>query len=64
MTIVGVLPELEVLKLRLRSNKCKIWETNDGEFTKLKFLLIELSSLVEWNIERDHFPSFHHLILR
>ncbi|KZV20638.1 hypothetical protein F511_31121 [Dorcoceras hygrometricum] len=64
MTIVGVLPELEILKLRLRSNKGKIWETNDGEFTKLKFLLIELAALVEWKTERDHFPSLQHLILR
>ncbi|XP_073290523.1 putative late blight resistance protein homolog R1A-3 [Primulina huaijiensis] len=63
MTIIGILPNLEVLKLKLRATKGKIWETNDGEFKRLKFLLIQLSTLAEWKTEKDHFPSLRHLIL-
>ncbi|XP_075512056.1 LOW QUALITY PROTEIN: putative late blight resistance protein homolog R1C-3 [Primulina tabacum] len=64
MTIIGILPNLEVLKLKHRAMKGKIWETNDGEFKRLKFLLIQLSTLVEWKTEKDHFPSLRHLILQ
>ncbi|XP_073046666.1 putative late blight resistance protein homolog R1A-3 [Primulina eburnea] len=64
MSVIGILPNLEVLKLKLRATKGKFWETNDGEFKRLKFLLIQLSTLVEWKTEKDHFPSLRHLILQ
>ncbi|XP_075512094.1 putative late blight resistance protein homolog R1A-3 [Primulina tabacum] len=63
MTIIGVLPNLEVLKLS-RATVGYCWETNDEEFKQLKFLLIHDSHLVKWKTETDHFPSLQHLILQ
>lgn len=63
ITIIGILPELEVLKLKDGATKGKFWKTNDGEFEQLKFLLIKYSDIVKWKTEADHFPSIQHLIL-
>ncbi|KAL7147962.1 hypothetical protein ABFS83_06G146100 [Erythranthe nasuta] len=66
MTVVGSLPNLQVLKLRNSNfNDGKKWETTEGEFSQLKYLLIEKSQLEEWITESSHFPSlncllFHH----
>ncbi|KZV27022.1 hypothetical protein F511_07843 [Dorcoceras hygrometricum] len=64
MTIIGALPNLEVLKLKKGAIEGKFWETNDEEFKQLKFLLVHHSQLVTWKTETDHFPSLRHLILR
>lgn len=64
MTIIGILPNLEVLKLKVGAMKGKLWETNDGEFKRLRLLLIRYSKLEEWTTEKDHFPNLRHLILQ
>ncbi|KAL2515500.1 putative disease resistance RPP13-like protein 3 [Forsythia ovata] len=64
MTIVGTLPNLEVLKLRNYAFQGAEWETIDGEFCELKFLLIEKTDLVQWTAERTHFPRLERLILK
>ncbi|KAL8557561.1 hypothetical protein ACS0TY_004852 [Phlomoides rotata] len=48
MSIVGSLPNLQVLKLKNNACGGDTWETSDGEFPQLKFLLIEASNLEHW----------------
>lgn len=63
MTIIGALPNLQVLKLKSGAMVGNLWETNEEEFKQLRFLLIHDSELVEWRTENDHFPRLRHLIL-
>ncbi|KAI3459067.1 hypothetical protein Pfo_015730 [Paulownia fortunei] len=63
MTIVGSLPNLQVLKLRDLTCQGDKWETNEGEFPQLNFLLIEKSNLQHWITESSHFPSLKFLVL-
>ncbi|KAK4381564.1 hypothetical protein Sango_2955600 [Sesamum angolense] len=63
MTVIGSLPNLEVLKLRNFDFDGSVWEPNEGEFTKLKYLLIEVSSLEQWHADYTHFPRLQHLCL-
>ncbi|KAL8051421.1 hypothetical protein ABFX02_06G147100 [Erythranthe guttata] len=64
MTVVGSLPNLQVLKLRNSNfNDGEKWETTEGEFTQLKYLLIEKLQLEEWITESSHFPSLKCLLI-
>ncbi|KAH6834082.1 hypothetical protein C2S53_013369 [Perilla frutescens var. hirtella] len=63
MSIIGSLPNLEVLKLREFYFEEEEWETNEGGFQRLKFLLIELSNLVCWRAENTHFRCLERLII-
>nr|GLL36194.1 putative late blight resistance protein homolog R1B-17 isoform X4 [Ipomoea trifida] len=57
MRLIGLLPNLEVLKLKhaiVREDK--IWETSEEGFLKLKRLVIEYEWLEHWSAESDHFP--------
>ncbi|KAL0335575.1 UNVERIFIED_CONTAM: putative late blight resistance proteinR1A-10 [Sesamum radiatum] len=63
MTVIGSLPNLEVLKLRNFDFEGSVWEPNEGEFTKLKYLLIHESSLEQWLADYTHFPRLQHLCL-
>ncbi|KAL8456325.1 hypothetical protein ACS0TY_034515 [Phlomoides rotata] len=51
LTIIGILENLEVLKLRFR------WDTSYNEFQKVKFLKMEVENLSE------HFPALEQLVL-
>ncbi|XP_022869656.1 putative late blight resistance protein homolog R1A-10 [Olea europaea var. sylvestris] len=64
MRIFGFLPNLEVLKLREYAFQGKEWILNEGEFLKLKFLLIWETDLERWIVDDTHFPRLEHLILR
>ncbi|KAL8557557.1 hypothetical protein ACS0TY_004849 [Phlomoides rotata] len=64
MSIVGSLPNLHVLKLRNYCCQGTIWETRDGEFPQLKYLLIEYSNLQHWITESSHFPRLERLVLK
>ncbi|KAH6769438.1 hypothetical protein C2S51_014774 [Perilla frutescens var. frutescens] len=63
MSIVGSLPNLQVLKLRDLACIGSTWETSEGEFPELQFLLIETSMLQHWITESDHFPRLKFLFL-
>ncbi|KAK4408419.1 putative disease resistance protein [Sesamum angolense] len=63
MTVVGTLPNLQVLKLRDHAFEGSTWEPNEGEYSKLKFLLIDVSNLVHWRVNDTHFPQLQHLRL-
>ncbi|XP_022846335.1 putative late blight resistance protein homolog R1B-17 [Olea europaea var. sylvestris] len=64
MTIVGSMPNLEVLKLRYHAFYGPEWEPGEGEFCKLKFLLLHSMRLKQWRADKTHFPSLVRLILR
>ncbi|KAL0385151.1 UNVERIFIED_CONTAM: putative late blight resistance proteinR1A-10 [Sesamum radiatum] len=64
MTVVGSLHNLEVLKLKDCAFEGSVWEPKEGEFTRLSFLLIELTSLEHWRANSTHFPQLRHLRLR
>nr|GLL44848.1 putative late blight resistance protein homolog R1A-10 [Ipomoea trifida] len=56
MTIIGTLPNLEILKLIGYAFSGKEWNTRENEFCRLKYLQIEKSGLKDWS-------SAHFLIL-
>ncbi|XP_022867189.1 putative late blight resistance protein homolog R1B-13 [Olea europaea var. sylvestris] len=64
MRVFGSLPNLEVLKLREHAFQGREWILNEGEFLKLKFLLIWETDLEHWRANDTHFPCLEHLILR
>lgn len=65
MTMVGSLPNLEVLKLNLGACTGKEWSSNEGEFQSLKFLSILNWGLESWRVENaSHFPCLQYLRLR
>lgn len=63
MTIIGKLPNLQILKLRNYAFDEEYWETTDGEFSELRVLLIDESILCCWITEPRHFPRLQHLIV-
>ncbi|KAL8557600.1 hypothetical protein ACS0TY_004885 [Phlomoides rotata] len=64
MSLVGKLPNLQVLKLKNYACSGSTWATSDGEFPELKFLLIEYLDLQTWITETDHFPRLERLVLQ
>ncbi|XP_022846333.1 putative late blight resistance protein homolog R1B-16 [Olea europaea var. sylvestris] len=68
MTIVGSMPNLEVLKLldgdKERPGWEPEWEPTEGEFCKLKFLLLRTMFLVQWRASNTNFKSLECLMLK
>ncbi|KAL7153083.1 hypothetical protein ABFS83_04G141600 [Erythranthe nasuta] len=66
LTKIGSLPHLEVLKLDYLYSADGVCEWNpiEGEFRRLKFLLIEDSDLVYCKAECSHYPVLETLALR
>ncbi|KAL8544363.1 hypothetical protein ACS0TY_004776 [Phlomoides rotata] len=64
MSFVGSLPNLQVLKLKSYACEGDTWETSEGEFPELKFLLIDESNLQYWITESNHFPRLECLALQ
>ncbi|XP_073142034.1 putative late blight resistance protein homolog R1A-3 [Henckelia pumila] len=61
MRIIGLLPNLEVLKLKEFAFVGTVWEPVDGEFCQLKYLNINKARLIRWMAETSHFPCLEHL---
>lgn len=64
MTIVGSLPNLELLKLECNAFCGQQWNSVEGEFQKLKYLSIDSCDLATWEAESHHFPRLECLALR
>ncbi|XP_019186114.1 PREDICTED: putative late blight resistance protein homolog R1A-3 [Ipomoea nil] len=63
--LLGELPNLEVLKLTSYAFTGRKWELVDGhEFRQLRFLLLGLTDLVEWETDSCLFPKLEHLALK
>ncbi|KAL9162111.1 hypothetical protein ABFS82_07G067800 [Erythranthe guttata] len=63
MTIVGSLPNLQVLKIKENILRGETWETVEGEFLELKHLMIKGSKLERWVTESNHFPKLERLLI-
>nr|GLL36164.1 putative late blight resistance protein homolog R1B-17 isoform X3 [Ipomoea trifida] len=65
MRLIGMLPNLEVLKLkRAIAREHTMWEPSEEGFRQLKRLVIEDRFLQHWNAVGDHFPVLECLELR
>ncbi|EYU24356.1 hypothetical protein MIMGU_mgv1a022056mg [Erythranthe guttata] len=64
LTLIGSLQNLEVLKLKYDSVRGAVWNPIEGEFLRLKFLLIHYSDLVYWNADSSNFPVLEKLVLK
>ena len=61
---LGMLPKLKVLKLKLHACVGRQWETSDGGFRRLKFLIFQDLDIVQWTASNNHFPCLQQLVLR
>nr|GMD19829.1 putative disease resistance RPP13-like protein 3 [Ipomoea batatas] len=64
ISTLGMLPNLEVLKLKDYAFKGTHWEPLDGGFRLLRVLHIGRTDLVVWNASSHHFPRLQHVLLR
>lgn len=65
MSAIGLLPNLQVLKLRRLAFQGPEWESKSEEFPNLEFLLLEDMDLEQWTVDDDDcFVSLRHLIVR
>ncbi|KAL0440994.1 UNVERIFIED_CONTAM: putative disease resistance RPP8-like protein 2 [Sesamum radiatum] len=62
-TVIGSLPNLEVLKLLRHAFYGPEWNPEEGQFSRLKALYITESNLVWWRAESTHFPCLERLFL-
>lgn len=62
-TKIGLLPLLQVLKLKKNSFIGSVWKTCEDQFPNLKFLLIENCDIERWITYKTHFPRLEHLHL-
>ncbi|KAL2515307.1 Disease resistance RPP8-like protein 3 [Forsythia ovata] len=63
ITIVGSLPNLQVLKLKGYAFDGQEWEPNEGEFLQLKYLLLENINIKYWRASSIHFPKLERLFI-
>ncbi|KAL8127449.1 putative late blight resistance protein homolog R1A-10 [Apium graveolens] len=59
--IFKMIPNLEVLKLKVHAFSGKDWETRPEAFPRLKFLKLEELDIMTWTATRNHFPVLRHL---
>ncbi|KAL2532898.1 Disease resistance RPP8-like protein 3 [Abeliophyllum distichum] len=64
MNIIGMLPELQVLKLRDDTIKGKRWDTWKDEFQQLRYLELDVLQIKHWNASCVNFPRLERLVLR
>ncbi|KAL1552172.1 putative late blight resistance protein R1B-16 [Salvia divinorum] len=64
MYIIGLLDNLEILKLKDKAFMGYIWKAVDGGFRHLEFLQIEETDLVCWEASPHHFPRLRSLVLK
>ncbi|XP_073127772.1 putative late blight resistance protein homolog R1B-14 [Henckelia pumila] len=68
MTIIGSLPNLQVLKIiNIRhftdDHEYEEWKPVEGQFLQLKYFHSSLDYVVKWEVEKEHFPSLESLRL-
>ncbi|CAI9114231.1 OLC1v1014900C1 [Oldenlandia corymbosa var. corymbosa] len=64
ISIIGQLPNLEVLKLRSRAFSGRSWDVEDGEFINLKSLELRQLDIQEWTVKHEPFPNLERLIVK
>ncbi|KAI3712653.1 hypothetical protein L1987_71215 [Smallanthus sonchifolius] len=61
---LGLLPNLEVLKLNVNACIGERWETHDIGFANLKFLKLQDLDIVKWEASSGQFPRLQRLVVR
>ncbi|KAK1380187.1 hypothetical protein POM88_026931 [Heracleum sosnowskyi] len=61
--VFEMIPNLEVLKLKLHAFVGENWETSLKAFPRLKFLKLDELNIAAWTASRIHFPVLEHLQL-
>ncbi|XP_047972782.1 putative late blight resistance protein homolog R1A-10 [Salvia hispanica] len=64
MSTLGLLENLEVLKLKEKAFAGADWKATDGGFRCLEFLRIEETDLTIWEASSYHFPRLRGLVLK
>ncbi|XP_047937620.1 putative late blight resistance protein homolog R1B-17 [Salvia hispanica] len=64
MSTLGMLENLEILKLKDNAFKGNWWQPDDGGFRSLKILHIGRTDLVTWHASAHHFPRLRNLFLK
>ncbi|KAL2509916.1 Disease resistance RPP8-like protein 3 [Forsythia ovata] len=64
MSTLGLLPKLEILKLKDNAYEGESWKAEDGGFRALKVLHIGRTKLVQWEASAHHFPRLESLRLK
>ncbi|XP_031108011.1 putative late blight resistance protein homolog R1B-23 [Ipomoea triloba] len=62
--VIGMLPNLEILKLKFGACKGQYWKLSGGGFPKLKSLLIQGIELKQWTATDNAFPILERLIIK
>ncbi|KAI5670285.1 hypothetical protein M9H77_10649 [Catharanthus roseus] len=63
VSVIGKLPNLEILKLFGILFEERRWDMENEEFLNLKFLQLRCPSIQEWNTCTDPFPCLQQLVL-
>ncbi|KAL3514006.1 hypothetical protein ACH5RR_026723 [Cinchona calisaya] len=63
ISVIGQLPNLEVLKLLNRAFDGHQWNMREGEFQKLKFLKLDSLDIVHWNASSEHLSCLEQLLV-
>nr|GEX85487.1 putative late blight resistance protein homolog R1B-16 [Tanacetum cinerariifolium] len=61
---IGLLPNLEVLKLNVNAFIGEKWKTIDTGFPNLKLLMLQDLDIVIWEASSAHFPRLQRLVVR
>ncbi|KAL1558881.1 putative late blight resistance protein R1A-10 [Salvia divinorum] len=64
MSVLGLLENLEVLKLKDKAFMGNTWSAAGGGFRRLEFLHIEHTDLAVWEASSHHFPRLRGLVLK
>ncbi|WMV52714.1 hypothetical protein MTR67_046099 [Solanum verrucosum] len=64
ISIIGELPNLEVLKLLTKAFEGSLWEVRDVQFLTLKLLILDTLDLEEWHISDMALPCLERLELQ
>lgn len=64
ISVLGLLENLEILKLKDNACEGEWWQPEDGSFRALRVLHIGRTKLITWNASARHFPRLRHLYLR
>ena len=63
ISVIGQLPNLEVLKSHDKAFEGEQWDMREGEFQKLKFLKLESLDIVQWNATSEQLPCLEQLVV-
>ncbi|XP_049342610.1 putative late blight resistance protein homolog R1A-3 [Solanum verrucosum] len=64
ISIIGELPNLEMLKLLNKAFEGSLWEVKDDQFPCLKYLKLDTLDLEEWYMSEDALPELERLELK